>query len=227
MQHAFRYSLLVALLATAACSPGPDASGAGTSQAQARARHLPTQAQVERFLAEGADPTLRKLSVADYWLHYKLMQATGIEQALGGETRAIAALQAIGDAYERKLRGAEADMPKLVPAAFTGEGMASGFTGMGMGGFLGLMSGGMLSGGVSRMSDQQLAELVAAGPIKFDGKGGSGEVRIDKDGSLSQAMEFEVDDHGLNGKVRMTSRIGLATIPSSAPFTRALSALMM
>ena len=185
MQHAFRYSLLVALLATAACSPGPDAPGAGTSQAQARARHLPTQAQVERFLAEGADPTLRKLSVADYWLHYKLMQATGIERELGGETQAIAALQALGDAYERKLRGAKADMPKLVPAAFTGEGMSSGFIGMGMGGFLGMMTGGSMSGAVSTLSDAELAQLVERGPMKFGGKDGNAEIHVGADGSLT------------------------------------------
>ena len=197
--------LIAALSALAACSQAPDAAKAPATPAQAS--HLPGKAAVDRFLAEGPDPTLRKLSVADYWLHYKLMQATGIERELGGEAQAIAALQAVGDAYERKLRGAEADMPKLVPAAFTGEGMSSGFVGMGMGGFLGMMTGGSMSGAVSTLSDAELAQLVERGPMKFGGKDGNAEIHVGADGSLSQAMEFEVNEHGFNGKVKMKTRM--------------------
>lgn len=198
--------LLASLLAIAACSQAPDAPKPSAAPAQA-ASPVPTQAELDRFLAESADPTLRKLAVADYWLHYKLMQATGIERELGGEAQAIAALQALGDAYERRLRGAEADIPKLVPAAFTGEGMASGFVGMGMGGFLGMMTGGMMSGAMSSMSDAHLADLVKAGPIKFDGNGGKAEIRIGEDGSLSQSMELDVNEHGVNGKVKLKTRM--------------------
>ena len=93
--------------------------------------------------------------MADYWLNYKLMQATGIEKELGGEAQAIEALKALGDAYERKMRVAKDEVPKMIPTAFTGEGMDSGFMGMGMGSFLGMISGGMLSGAVSSMSDER------------------------------------------------------------------------
>ena len=168
---------------------------------------------MDRVLAEGPEPTLQKLRPVDYWLHYKLMQATGVERELGGEAQAIAALQALGDAYERKLRGAEADLPKLVPAAFTGEGMDSGFTGMGLGGFVGLMTGGMLSGAVSSMSDKDLAELVKQGPIKFGRNDGNSAVEFGKDGSLSQSMEFEVNENGLNGKVRIKTRMDACPDP--------------
>lgn len=205
-------SLIAVLLVLTACSKSSDDPKQATASAQA-ASHLPSKANVDRFLAEGPDPSLRKLSVADYWLHYKLMQATGIEQALGGEAQAIAAMQALGDAYEKKLRGAEADVPKMIPAAFTGEGMASGFTGMGIGGFAGLMTGGMLSGAVSSMSDERLAELVKQGPIKFDGKGGNTEIQIGADGALAQSMTFEVNEHGLNGKVKVKTRMDACPDP--------------
>ena len=119
------------------------------------AEFIPTQAQLDRFLAEGPDPTLRKIAVADYWLNYKLMQATGIEKELGGEAQAIEALKALGDVYERKMRVAKDEVPKMIPTAFTGEGMDSGFMGMGMGSFMGLISGGMISGAVSSMSDER------------------------------------------------------------------------
>ena len=205
MRQSLPHCVLVAALVLVACSPSPQQPAQTSPTAQTP--HIPTQTEVDRFLKEGPEPTLQALRPLDYWLHYKLMQATGIERELGGEAQTIAALQALGDAYERKLRGTEADLPKMIPAAFTGEGMSSGLTGMAMGGFLGMMSGGMLSGAVSRMSDQHLAELVSAGPIKFDGSGGNAELRIGADGSLDQSMTFEVNEKGLNGKVKVKSRI--------------------
>ncbi len=202
--------LIASLLALAACSKSPDDAKPPAAPVPS---HLPTQTDITRFLAEGPDPTLRKLSVADYWLHYKLMQATGIERELGGEAQAIAALQALGDAYERKLRGAEADMPKMIPAAFTGEGMASGFAGMSMGGFVGLLTGGMLAGAVRSLSDEDLARIAKDGPIKFDGKDGNAEIHFGEDGSMAQTMEFEVNEHGLNGKVRLKARMDACPDP--------------
>lgn len=209
---------LVALsLALPACSrpPGADAPAAGAAtpaSAASSASHIPTAAEVAAFRAEGIDPTLRKLAVADYWLHYKLLKATGLERELGGEAQAIEALRALGDAYERRVRGAEADMPKLVPAAFTGEGMASGFMGLGMGSFVAML-GGMFSGTVGTMSDAELAQRVAAGPMRFDGNGGTGEIRLGTDGSVSQAMEFEVNEKGLSGKVSVKTHFDACPDP--------------
>ena len=168
---------------------------------------LPTQDQIDRFLAMGPEATLRQISVADFWLHYKLMQSTGIEQALGGEAQAVEALKALGNAYERHMRAASVDMPKMIPAAFTGEGMSSGFMGMGLGSFLGFVTGGMTSDAVGRMSDAQLKELSDLGPIKHESDGGSAELQFGADGSTSQALEFEVKEDGLHGKVKMKTRM--------------------
>lgn len=201
-------ALIVVSLLLAACGKAPDKdSPQQAAPAESAANHVPTRAQMQAFLAEGPDPTLRKVAVADYWLHYKLMQGSGMAQALGGEAQAIAALQALGDAYERKLRGAEADMPKLVPAAFTGEGMASGYIGMSMAGFAGLMMNAVAGSAVSSMSDERLSELAAKGPLKFDGKGGSAEIQVGQDGSISQSMEYEVNESGLNGKVAIKTQM--------------------
>lgn len=197
--------ILTGALVLVACSPASER--AAQSGPNAQRTHIPTQAQVDRLLAEGREPTLQQMRPLDYWLHYKVMQATGIEQALGGEAQAIAALQALGDAYERKLRGTEAELPKMIPAAFTGEGMSSGLMGMGMGSFLGMMTGGMISGAVTSMSDERLAELVKAGPIKFDGQDGKADMQFGEDGSLAQSMEFEVNENGLNGKVKMKTKM--------------------
>jgi hypothetical protein len=112
-------------------------------------------------------------------------------------------LKALGDAYERKLRSAKANAPKLIPVAFTGEGMSSGLAGLGMGAFAGMMTGGMMGGAISSMSDERLAEMVKAGPIKFDKESGNAALQVGEDGSLTQSLAFDVNEHGLNGKVKM------------------------
>jgi hypothetical protein len=185
----------------------PESSTPPTAAAASHAEFIPTQAELERFRAEGPEPTLRKISVADYWLHYKLMQATGIEKELGGEAQAIEALKALGEDYESRIRAHGEEAPKLIPAAFTGEGMSSGFMGMGLGSFLGIVSGGMTSAAISRMSDKDLAKMNEAGPIKHEGQGGSAVFIVGEDGSLSQSLEFEVNSDGINGKVKMNTKM--------------------
>src|SRR5262245_35354405 len=95
--------LAVALVPTACghVDNGPTEAPAAASPTPGPS-FIPTQAQLDQFRAEGPDPTLRKLSVTDYWLHYKLMQVSGIEKELGGEAKALDALQALGNAYEAR-----------------------------------------------------------------------------------------------------------------------------
>jgi hypothetical protein len=180
----------------------------------ARAAFIPTQKQLDDFVADGKDATLRKIAAVDYLLHFRMMQATGIEKELGGEAQAIAALQALGNAYERRMRAAEAELPKMIPAAFTGEGMTSGFTGMTMGSFLGMMTGSMTSSAVSSMSDAQLTELSNAGAIKSGNQSGALELQVDADGSVAQSMEFEVNENGINGKVKVKARMTACPDPN-------------
>jgi len=197
--------LTLSLLALAACSPVPQESAALAVAAHSR---VPSQAEIDRFLAEGPEPTLRKMAPFDYLTHYRVMEVSGIVEALGGEETATAALKALGNLYERKLRGAEVDIPKMVPAAFDGSGIDSGFVGMGMGSFGGLIAGSMASGMVASMSDERLAELVKAGPIKLGDKNGAFEVQFDESGSVDQTIEFDGKvDQGLTGKIKIKIHI--------------------
>lgn len=210
-RHLLTALVVVATLSACerAASPAPLAAAPATSPVPSgpHADFIPTQAQLDRFVAEGPDPTLRKISAMDYYLHYKLMQATGIEKELGGEEKAVAALKALGEEYERRMRAMQIEYPKMIKTAFTGEGMSSGFVGMGMGSFLGLLGGGLSSAVVGNMSDAELAELNQKGGLKFDGSGGKAAFTFDKDGSMTQTMEFEVNEHGMNGKMKMTSKM--------------------
>ena len=212
-----RVVLVVALAAAslAACKPRPPAPAAtAASAAAAPVSFIPSAQTRQQFLAEGPEPTLRRLSQVDYVLHYQLMQATGIEKSLGGEAKAIAALQALGNAYEKSVRAAGDRVPRMMPAAFTGEGMASGFMGMGVGSFTGLVTGGMMAAGVSSMSAKELADLAKAGPLKNQGTGGEMELQIGKDGAVSQALDMEVNEGGLNGRVKVRTHMDGCPDPS-------------
>jgi hypothetical protein len=195
--------LLAGALVACARQEPPASDAAPVPQPVAQSAFIPSAAQLQRFREEGPDPTLRKIAVADYWLHYKLMQATGIEQALGGEAQAVIALETLGAAYERRARGASTDIPKMIRTDFTGEGMASGFMGMGVGSFVGMVTGSV----VSSLSDGEIADLMKAGPLKRSNDQGSFEMQLGEDGSVTQATEFAVNEAGLNGKVKMTTRM--------------------
>lgn len=210
--------LLLLLAVLAGCSGPSDAPRAGADTPPRAANPLaPTAAQRDAFQAQGPEPAIRQLARADYVLHYAVMRGTGIEQALGGQARALAALQALGDQYERQARGMRADLPRLVPATLVGDGMGSGFAGLGIGGFVGMVGGGMVNGAVSGMSDDQLANLVKRGPIKLGDTGENGntlEMQVQPDGSMTQDTNFtgKVTDT-LTGKIRMKVKMDACPDP--------------
>ena len=204
------HALAAGLLSITACS-----SGTGdTAPDDADRTAIPTQAQVEAFAAEGPEAMLQRIRPVDYWLLYVVMRSTGLEAALGGEARALAALQAMGNAYERQLRGIQAQPPTLVPVAFTGEGMATGVVGMGMGLVAATMTGGLYVNVVGRASHEELVELAAKGPETRAGTDGHSTTQIGEDGSISHEMEIEVDEGGIKGKVKV--KIKMQSCPDAS-----------
>ena len=189
-------ALAACVLMFAACSPGPDAPAPSTADIDA---YLVTHAQAKAILAAGPEPTLQQLRPLDYWLHYKLMQASGIEAALGGETQALAALQAVGDAYERKLRGSEVGQPRMQPVAFTGEGMITGLVGLGTTAFVGFMAATPAIG-----SAENIDGLVEK-PLDKNGVKAS----VNDEGQLEVSVEMEINEHGISGKNRLKIRADL------------------
>ena len=211
MKFPSSFLLLLSLLALAACSP----SSQEVESSYAEESPIPAKAEVDRFISEGPEHAARELRPLDYWLHYKMMQATGMEEALGGEEQTVAALKAIGIAYEQRLKSFKAETPRMIPASFTGEGMDAGFLGMGFGTIAGVMSGGLFSGPASQLSDQQLAEIAKAGPMKFAHKDGSAEFQMGEDGSLDQMLEFTVDENGVSGKTKMKMKMKIEACPDA------------
>jgi len=200
----FAFLSLAVLVGLAACSKQDDAP-ATSENPDIRAS---VRADAQRIREEGPEYVGRQLRPLDYWLHYKMMQATGIEAGLGGEEQAVAALKAIGAAYERQLRVFETEAPKLVPVAFTGEGIDAGFLGMGFGTVVGAMTGALFTGPANSLSDEDLAHIADAGPIKFTHEDGGAAFQIGADGSFDQTLEFAVNEGGVAGKAKVKIKIG-------------------
>ena len=205
-------TLMAAAVLAAACTPSSD-----TTADDLPAR-IPTQADVDRVVQEGLEPSLRRMAVFDYWSHYTLMESTGIEQALGGEAQAIAALQRLGDAYEKQLRGPKDRIPTLVPAAFTGEGMDSGLMGVSLAMTPAMIASLGATGSLSGMSAAELEQAIAAGPVSLSGKeappGGGTATRQFTANDVTTIVEMEVEVDGLKGKTR--SKVRIDTCPDAA-----------
>ena len=206
-------SLLTAglLLALASCTrtpetPDPATDAASTAPADAATMQ---QAPVDAMLREGPEPTLRRLAPLDYVLHYKLMQATGMESALGGEAAAIAALQALGDAYERELRGDDGQLPRLQPVAFNGEGMDFGLLGVSFAVVPTMWSGLGVTGHLGNWDDAKLQEAIAKGEMPLDGNGGPpGSPMVQyTQGDATVTLTMEVKEGDVSGKVRVKLRM--------------------
>ena|GEM_PF-561301 len=207
----WKWSLsMAALVALAGCSRGPDEPSAAASA-------IPTQAELDRWMAGGMEPVARRLAVGDYFLHYHLMRETGVTEALGGEEQAIAALKAVGEAHERNLRWGEREAPRMIPASFTGEGMEAGMYGFGGAALVGAMANQLMQetdfdthvrSEVERVSDPaaQMPEvgtsLLESGEVTASGNGEfrteKTDVYRDREGKEtgSQTTTAEIDKDG-------------------------------
>lgn len=196
---------LLALLALAACSnPAPD-----TATPPPRSAAKPVQAKKARLAREGVLPAAREASKLEFWLHYKLMRATGMAQALGGEDASLAALKSLGVGFERSAIAAQAEVPRMLPADFDGNGMDAGIMGAGYGLVGSAITGGMLNG----MSSDQVAQAMQNGPIKFDGKDGSAQIDVAQNG-MDTELEQTVDVDGVTGKVK--TKVHLDACPDAS-----------
>src|SRR6478735_12372378 len=193
-------SLLLATLAS--CGDAPEQGQAATGSP------LPSQAELDRLKGEGLKQAAREASRLELWLHYKIMQANGMEQALGGEQQAVAALAAVSAAFERSALTAQTEVPRLIPAAFDGNGFDAGVMGVGYGLFGGVMTTGMLGS----LSNNDVNNLAGKGPLKFEHTDGSAELGVSQAG-VDTALDQKVDEKGMTGRVK--TKIHLDACPDA------------
>lgn len=192
-------SLLLAGLAS--CGKSPEQAPAGAT--------LPTQAELDSLKGDRLKLAARDASRYEFYLHYKIMQTTGMVEALGGEQQAIAALGAVSTGFERSALTAQTDVPRMIPAAaFDGNGFDAGVMGVGYGLFGGLVTTGMLGS----LSHDDVTSLASKGPLKFDHTDGSAELGITQAG-IDTALDQKIDEHGMTGRVK--TRIHLDACPDA------------
>lgn len=193
----------MAIVASSLLLAGLASCGGAPEQEQPPANPLfPTQAEIDTLTADGPLQAARDASKLELWLHYKLMQANGLEQELGGEDKTVAALAAVSAAFERSILAAQTDVPRMMPAAFDGNGLTAGVMGVGYG-LVGGVIVGALSGG---MTDEQVAAAVERGPLQTGGDGEGARVDFSQ-GAVDTAMEQTVDENGLTGTVKTRTHV--------------------
>jgi hypothetical protein len=193
-----------ALLLTS-CGKAPEQKQASANSA------IPTQAELDKLKGEGRIAAAREASALELWLHYKLMQANGMEAALGGEQQAVAALTTISAAFERSARGAEADVARLIPAAYETAGMALGVMGVGKG----IWGAGALATANSRMTSEQVARVAEGGPHITRERDKLNQVTVTEltvtQGGAETMFEQTVNENGVTGTVK--SRVHMDACP--------------
>ena len=208
-------ALMSAVLATqfAACSQSPTDDGAAAAIAT---RQDPLAAAVHkldadhaRLHAQAPDTTARQITAIEYPAWRELMKAGGIDAALGGEQAGDAALRALFGIYERKARSLREELPKMLPAAYSGIDLGySGFA-------TSLIAGGL----------QNAAAVEMWGRAQQDGKTTGNYSQASTDGSqvsmqwdASHASSTTVFEGklpgGLNGKV--TTKVDVTTCPDAS-----------
>ena len=114
------------VLLAAACSPGAGDPAAPAANSPAAAR-----AELARLRAQDPDATAREITKLEYALTRSLMKAGGLDDALGGEAKAEAALTDLYLDYERQGRALRAELPKAFLPANEGGGGSMGGDGWG------------------------------------------------------------------------------------------------
>jgi hypothetical protein len=196
------FAIIASALLLASCGETPEQPQAPAGSA------LPSQAELDSLKGDGLKQAARAASRLELWLHYKIMQANGMEQALGGEQQAVAALAAVSAAFERSAVAAQTEAPRLIPAAFDGNGFDAGVMGVGYGLFGGLMTTGMLGS----LSNNEVNDLAKAGPLSFEHPDGSAELGVTQAG-VDTTLEQTVDEDGVTGRVK--TKIHLDACPDA------------
>lgn len=202
MRPSFRTTLPLALLVLAACSrPAAEQDAASASASPAATVH----AEFARLQAQSTDATARELTQLEYPLTRRLMQAGGLDAALGGEAKADAALTALYMDYERKARALQAQLPTAFAPANEGGGGGTGAEGWGgaaastvLGGSQAATAANAWENGVDRGETTGHAESNVTG----------NQVSVDwTPDSVTMTTEVKADIDGLKGTVKTTVKM--------------------
>lgn len=206
--------LLTALLLLAACSPDTgETSAASTDNATAVAR-----AELARLQSQDADATARDITRLEFALSRNLMKSGGLDDALGGEANADAALTALFLDYERKARALRTELPNaFVPA---NEGGAGSMGGEGWGGAAAsTVLGGSQAETAAQAWERGQDRGETNGHAESDLLGGDSISVVWTADTVTLTTEVNANVAGIKGKVKTT--VNMKTCPDPQGRVRA------
>lgn len=205
------WMLPATLLVLVACAPAPSPQ----ADAAIAARQNPVATEVSklhadhvRLHAQDPDTTARAITAIEYPAYRELMQASGLDAALGGEAAGDTALRALFASYESKARSLREELPKMLPAAYSGIDL--GYSGFGTS----LVAGGLQNAAALEMWDRAQQDGKTSGEFTQTAGDGS-QVSMQWNGShASSTTVFEGKlPGGLQGKV--TTKVEVTTCPDA------------
>lgn len=192
------------LFALCACSDTPVERPSDISVEVAR-----MQAGYQRLREQDPAEAARETTALEYPAYRALMQAGGVDAALGGEAEGDAALRALFAAYEQKTRSLQEEWPELLPAAYTGIDL--GYSGLATS----LVTGGLQNAAAIEMWDRGQQDGKPSGDVTRTAGDGS---QVSVSWTDSRASSTTVFDGtlpgGLQGKV--TTRVEVSTCPDAS-----------
>ena len=191
-----------------ACTPSPgDAPAPGQDPLAAAVRKA--NADYARMRARDPDTTARETTALEYPAYRELMKASGLDAALGGERAGDAALHALFAGFERKTRSLREELPKMLPAAYSGIDLGySGFAAS-------MITGDLQNAAAIEMWDRAQQEGKTTGSFTQTAGDGSQVSMQWNAGHASSTTVFEGKlPGGLQGKV--TTKVEVTTCPDAS-----------
>lgn len=203
MSQKIMAALAATLIVTACAKHSGDSAPAAAEDMPVRAAH----GELARIRAQGGEKTAREVTAIEYPIYRELMKAAGLDAALGGEAPADAALRGLFAAYERKVRSLQADLPKLMPVAYTGIDIGySGFAAS-------MVTGGLQNDAAIAFWERAQGEGKPNGSHARGGNGSSVDMQwSDAHSAMTTSFEGEMPG-GLSGKI--TTRVEVDTCPAA------------
>ena len=206
------WMLPAVLLALAGCSP----TASTGSDVPAQAEQDPLAAAVDkantdyaRLRAQDPDAVAREITALEYPAYRELMKASGLDAALGGEAAGDTALRALFASYESKARSLREELPKMLPAAYSGIDL--GYSGFGTS----LVAGGLQNAAAVEMWDRAQQDGKTSGEFTQTAGDGSQVSMQWNDSHASSTTVFEGKlPGGLQGKV--TTKVEVTTCPDAS-----------
>lgn len=193
----------------AACSRSGDGESSAAGQDPLAVAVRDMHARHAALKTQDPDTTAREATALEYPVYRELMKLGGVDAALGGDAAGDAALRQLFAGYERKARSLKDELPKLLPAAYSGIDL--GYSGLGTS----MVVGGLQNGAAVEMWNRAQQDGKPSGQFtQTAGDGSQVSMQWDASHAGSTTVFEGTLPGGLQGKV--TTKVEVTTCPDAS-----------